>query len=84
MYHYPQLNYRSVNDGSLYNPGAPCPELQNPAPGIVWLDRDYVRAKDVPDESHIVVDDDLVTARSASDINIYFNTVVNKALKKGL
>ena len=33
------------NDGSLYNPNRPCPELQFPAPGIVWLDRDYVRAK---------------------------------------
>jgi mannose/cellobiose epimerase-like protein (N-acyl-D-glucosamine 2-epimerase family) len=33
------------NDGSLYNPQSPCPELTYAADGIVWLDRDYVRAK---------------------------------------
>lgn len=33
------------NDGSLYNAEKPCPELRNPVPGIVWLDRDFVRAK---------------------------------------
>lgn len=33
------------NDGSLYQPSAPCPELKNADPGIVKLDRDYVRAK---------------------------------------
>ncbi len=36
------------NDGSLYNPSSPCPELKYAAPGIVWVEpdyRDYVRAK---------------------------------------
>jgi mannose/cellobiose epimerase-like protein (N-acyl-D-glucosamine 2-epimerase family) len=33
------------NDGSLYRPKAPCPELKNADPGIVKLDRDYTRAK---------------------------------------
>lgn len=34
------------NDGTLYNPTNPaCVGLKNPVPGIVWLDRDYVRAK---------------------------------------
>ncbi|MDJ0730380.1 MAG: AGE family epimerase/isomerase [Crocosphaera sp.] len=32
------------NDGSLYEPTNPCPELYNADPGIVQLDRDYVRA----------------------------------------
>jgi len=33
------------NDGSLYDPDQPCPELANPVAGIVWLDREFVRAK---------------------------------------
>jgi mannose/cellobiose epimerase-like protein (N-acyl-D-glucosamine 2-epimerase family) len=34
------------NDGSLYNPNSPCPELKEPSvPGIVKLDREYVRSK---------------------------------------
>ncbi|MDJ0677655.1 MAG: hypothetical protein QNJ36_20105 [Calothrix sp. MO_167.B42] len=33
------------NDGSLYNPSAPCTELADPVPGIVNLDREYVRSK---------------------------------------
>ena len=32
------------NDGSLYDSASPCPELANGDPGIVQLDRDYVRA----------------------------------------
>lgn len=32
------------NDGSLYNKAAPCPELRAPIPGIVNLDREYMRA----------------------------------------
>jgi len=33
------------NDGSLYQPETPCPELKNADPGIVKLDREYTRAK---------------------------------------
>jgi mannose/cellobiose epimerase-like protein (N-acyl-D-glucosamine 2-epimerase family) len=34
------------NDGTLYNPNNDaCIGLENPVPGIVWLDRDYVRSK---------------------------------------
>lgn len=33
------------NNGSLYNPIKPCPELKNADPGIVKLDREYTRAK---------------------------------------
>ncbi|MEO0970601.1 MAG: hypothetical protein AAFX80_20310, partial [Cyanobacteria bacterium J06639_18] len=33
------------NDGSLYDPDQPCEELADPIPGIVKLDREYVRAK---------------------------------------
>lgn len=33
------------NDGSLYNVKTPCPELKNADPGIVKLDREYIRAK---------------------------------------
>jgi mannose/cellobiose epimerase-like protein (N-acyl-D-glucosamine 2-epimerase family) len=33
------------NDGSLPDLAKLCPELAKPVPGIVWLDRDYVRAK---------------------------------------
>lgn len=33
------------NDGSLYNMVEPCPELENPVPGIVKPEREYVRAK---------------------------------------
>ncbi|MFN7660313.1 MAG: hypothetical protein ACK5P3_19675, partial [Dolichospermum sp.] len=33
------------NDGSLYSPAEPCIELAEPIPGIVKLDREYVRAK---------------------------------------
>ncbi len=33
------------NDGSLYDTAKPCAELANPIPGIVWLDREYLRAK---------------------------------------
>ncbi|WP_180267515.1 hypothetical protein [Nostoc linckia] len=33
------------NDGSLFDPNKPCPELVNPVPGIVKLDREYVRSK---------------------------------------
>jgi mannose/cellobiose epimerase-like protein (N-acyl-D-glucosamine 2-epimerase family) len=33
------------NDGTLYDPNKPCIELKDPVPGIVWLDRDYVRSK---------------------------------------
>lgn len=37
------------NDGTLYDPESPCPELQYAAPGIVWINepdfREYVRAK---------------------------------------
>jgi len=33
------------NDGSLYDPLGPCPELEHADPGIVNLARDYVRAK---------------------------------------
>ncbi len=33
------------NDGSLYEAAKPCAELKNPIPGIVWLDREYLRAK---------------------------------------
>lgn len=33
------------NDGSLYNPNEPCKELAEPVPGIVKLDREYVRSK---------------------------------------
>ena len=33
------------NNGSLYDAAKPCPELKDPIPGIVWLDREYLRAK---------------------------------------
>jgi mannose/cellobiose epimerase-like protein (N-acyl-D-glucosamine 2-epimerase family) len=33
------------NDGSLYRPQTPCPELKNADPGIVKLEREYTRAK---------------------------------------
>ncbi|BAZ31789.1 cellobiose 2-epimerase [Cylindrospermum sp. NIES-4074] len=33
------------NDGTLYDLANLCPELANPVPGIVNLDREYVRAK---------------------------------------
>ena len=33
------------NDGSLYSKAKPCIELAEPIPGIVKLDREYVRAK---------------------------------------
>jgi mannose/cellobiose epimerase-like protein (N-acyl-D-glucosamine 2-epimerase family) len=33
------------NDGSLVDLDNPCPELRDPVPGIVWLDREFVRAK---------------------------------------
>ena len=33
------------NNGSLYDVAKPCPELKDPIPGIVWLDREYLRAK---------------------------------------
>lgn len=36
--------YRN-NDGSLVDPKNPGPDFQNVIPGIVWLDRDYVRSK---------------------------------------
>ncbi len=36
--------YRN-NDGTLVDPKHPGPDFQNVIPGIVWLDRDYVRAK---------------------------------------
>jgi len=33
------------NDGMLFKPESPCPELKNADPGIVKLDREYTRAK---------------------------------------
>jgi mannose/cellobiose epimerase-like protein (N-acyl-D-glucosamine 2-epimerase family) len=33
------------NDGSLFDKSRPCLELANPAAGIVWLDREYLRMK---------------------------------------
>jgi mannose/cellobiose epimerase-like protein (N-acyl-D-glucosamine 2-epimerase family) len=36
--------YRN-NDGTLVDPKHPGPDFQNVIPGIVWLDRDYVRSK---------------------------------------
>ena len=33
------------DDGSLVDPDNICTELQDPVPGIVWLDREFVRAK---------------------------------------
>jgi mannose/cellobiose epimerase-like protein (N-acyl-D-glucosamine 2-epimerase family) len=33
------------NDGSLVDLDNLCPELRDPVPGIVWLDREFVRAK---------------------------------------
>jgi mannose/cellobiose epimerase-like protein (N-acyl-D-glucosamine 2-epimerase family) len=36
--------YRN-NDGTLVDPKNPGPDFQNPVPGIVWLDREYVRSK---------------------------------------
>lgn len=33
------------NDGSLVDPDNLCQELRDPVPGIVWLERDFVRAK---------------------------------------
>lgn len=39
--HFP--TYR-CNDGSLFDAAAPCPELADPIPGIVWLDREFTRS----------------------------------------
>lgn len=36
--------YRN-NDGTLVDPDHPGPDFQNVIPGIVWLDRDYIRSK---------------------------------------
>ncbi|MDJ0730379.1 MAG: hypothetical protein QNJ33_10355 [Crocosphaera sp.] len=34
----------------------------------------------VPDESHVVIDGDLVTARSAADLDAYFDAIVQLAI----
>ena len=36
----------------------------------------------VPDESHVVVDDDLVTGRSAADLGPYFDKLVETTLQR--
>lgn len=36
----------------------------------------------VSDGSHVVIDDDLVTARSAADLDAYFNTLVEATVKR--
>lgn len=48
---------------------------------VVLADIHNAGAIFIPDESHVVVDDDLVTARSAADVEAYLNAIVD-ALEK--
>ena len=62
----------------------PCPEILTSrrviCHTVVLADIYNAGAVYVPDESHVVVDDDLVTARSAADIDAYFDAIVNQAI----
>lgn len=64
----------------------PCPEIlkgrQVICHTVVLADIVNAGAIFVPAESHVVVDDDLVTARSAADLQAYFDTIVEVALTK--
>ena len=63
----------------------PCPEVLRERKVIchtvVLADIVNAGATFVPDQSHVVVDDDLVTARSAADLEHYFNRIVKVASK---
>lgn len=62
----------------------PCPDiLRNRrviCHTVVLADIHNAGAVYVPDESHVVVDGDLVTARSAADIDAYFETIIKVAI----
>ncbi|NES71662.1 MAG: intracellular protease/amidase, partial [Okeania sp. SIO2D1] len=64
----------------------PCPEVLKGrrviCHTVVLADIHNAGAVYVPDPSHVVVDRDLVTARSAADIDVYFDAIVKKAIKK--
>lgn len=65
----------------------PCPEILTGrhviCHTVVLADIHNAGAIYVPDESHVVVDNDLVTARSAADIDRYFDTIVAMTLTRG-
>ncbi|BCU77420.1 DJ-1/PfpI family protein [Luteolibacter sp. LG18] len=50
---------------------------------VVFADILNAGATFVPAPSHVVVDDDLVTARSAADLDAYFQAIVAEADKRG-
>lgn len=62
----------------------PCPEvLKNRrviCHPVVLADVHNAGAVFVPDEGHVVVDNDLVTGRSAADIEAYFDAIVQSVL----
>ncbi len=63
----------------------PCPEILQGrrviCHTVVLADIHNAGAIYVPDESHVVVDDDLVTARSAADLDAYFDAIVQQAIR---
>jgi protease I len=64
----------------------PCPEVLQGrrviCHTVVLADIINAGAVFVPDISHVVVDDDLVTGRSAADLQAYFDKIVEVALTK--
>ncbi|MBO1350850.1 MAG: DJ-1/PfpI family protein [Hormoscilla sp. GUM202] len=64
----------------------PCPEVLQRrrviCHTVVLADIHNAGAIYVPDPSHVVVDDDLVTARSAADLEPYFDAIVQEAIKR--
>ncbi|MFB2979628.1 DJ-1/PfpI family protein [Microseira sp. BLCC-F43] len=65
----------------------PCPEVLQGrrviCHTVVLADIHNAGAIYVPDPSHVVVDGDLVTARSAADLEAYFDAIVQAAIKRG-
>ncbi len=63
----------------------PCPEVLTGrrviCHTVVLADIVNAGATFIPDPSYVFVDDDLVTARSAANLNEYFNTIVKEASK---
>ena len=64
----------------------PCPEILTGrrviCHTVVLADIYNAGAIYVPDESHVVVDGDLVTARSAADLDVYFDAIVQQATQR--
>ncbi len=64
----------------------PCPEVLQGrrviCHTVVLADIHNAGAVYVPDPSHVVVDRDLITARSAADLDAYFDAIVKKTIKK--